>query len=154
MTAISLGQPVRPSRLGMRAVTAAIKGGRLSRDSGRYLVGPAQLREQFEWGILPCRPRDFAGGFFFFPWGRAAPHPQYLFRRLSSPSAGAQPCPLWSTATVERWLLRKPDWHRSDGFCSYFEPAAPPAALSAAFPASVISYSMSCMLGDWDERLI
>jgi hypothetical protein len=34
------------------------------------------------------------------------------------------------------------------------QPAAPPAALSAAFPASVISYSMSCMLGDCDERLI
>ena len=39
------------------------------------------------------------------------------------------------------------------GFCSY-QPAAPPAALSAAVPASVISYSMSCMLGDCDERLI
>jgi hypothetical protein len=35
-----------------------------------------------------------------------------------------------------------------------FQPAAPPAALSAAFPASVISYSMFCMLGDCDERLM
>ena len=39
-------------------------------------------------------------------------------------------------------------------FLFLFQPAAPPAALSAAFPASVISYSMSCMLGDCDERLI
>jgi len=38
------------ARLGMRAITAAIKVGRLSRDSGRYLVGPVQLREQFEMG--------------------------------------------------------------------------------------------------------
>ena len=35
-----------------------------------------------------------------------------------------------------------------DGFCSYFK------ALSAAFPASVMSYSMCCVLGDCDERLI
>jgi hypothetical protein len=34
----------------MRAITAAIKVGRLSRDSGRYLVGPVQLREQLEIG--------------------------------------------------------------------------------------------------------
>jgi len=39
-------------------------------------------------------------------------------------------------------------------FLFLFQPAAPPAALSAAIPASVISYSMSCMLGDCDERLI
>src|SRR5215475_1716988 len=39
-------------------------------------------------------------------------------------------------------------------FLFLFQPAAPPAALSAAFPASVISYSMSCMLGDCDERLM
>src|SRR6516164_2958139 len=39
-------------------------------------------------------------------------------------------------------------------FLFLFQPAAPPAALSAAFPASVISYSMSCMLGNCDERLI
>ena len=32
-------------------------------------------------------------------------------------------------------------------FLFLFQPAAPPAALSAAFPASVISYRMSCMLG-------
>jgi hypothetical protein len=51
MTAISLGQPARSSRFGMRAITAAINGGRLSRDSGRYLVGPVQLREQSRWAI-------------------------------------------------------------------------------------------------------
>ena len=39
-------------------------------------------------------------------------------------------------------------------FLFLFQPAAPPTALSAAFPASVISYSMFCMLGDCDERLI
>ena len=39
-------------------------------------------------------------------------------------------------------------------FLFLFQPAAPPTALSAAFPASVISYSMSCMLGDCGERLI
>jgi hypothetical protein len=38
------------AQLGMRAITAAIGVGRLSRDSGRYLVGPVQLREQFEMG--------------------------------------------------------------------------------------------------------
>jgi hypothetical protein len=38
------------ARLGMRAIIAVIKVGRLSRDSGRYLVGPVQLREQFEMG--------------------------------------------------------------------------------------------------------
>src|SRR6516165_4069542 len=43
---------------------------------------------------------------------------------------------------------------QTDSSCSYFNPAAPPAALSAAFAASVISYSMFCMLGDCDERLI
>ncbi len=39
-------------------------------------------------------------------------------------------------------------------FLFLFQSAAPPTALSAAFPASVISYSMSCMLGDCGERLI
>jgi hypothetical protein len=63
MTAISLGQPARSSRFGMRAITAAINGGRLSRDSGRYLVGPVQLGEQFEMGNVTSRPQEFAGGF-------------------------------------------------------------------------------------------
>ena len=58
MTAISLGQAARPSRLGMRAITAAIKVGRLSRDSGRYLVGPVQLREQFEMGNVTSRRKN------------------------------------------------------------------------------------------------
>ena len=39
-------------------------------------------------------------------------------------------------------------------FLFLFQPAAPPTALSAAFPASVISYSMFCMLGDCDERFM
>ena len=71
MTTISLGQPARPSRFGMRAFTAAINGGRLSRDSGRYLVDAVQLREQFEMGNVTSRPQEFAGGFIDFPWAGA-----------------------------------------------------------------------------------
>ena len=76
MTAISLGQPVRPSRLGMSAITAAIKGSQLSRDSGRYLVGPVQLREQSEMGNITSRPQELAGGFVDFLLGRGARHPR------------------------------------------------------------------------------
>jgi len=76
MTAISLGLAARPSRLGMRTITAAIKGGRLSRDSGRYLVGAVQLREQFEMGDVTSRPQEFAGGFVDFLLGRGARHPR------------------------------------------------------------------------------
>ena len=39
-------------------------------------------------------------------------------------------------------------------FSFLFHSEAPPTALSAAFPASVISYRMSCMLGGCDERLM
>ena len=74
MTAISLGLAARPTRLGMRAITAAIKVGRLSRDSGRYLVGPVQLREQLEMGNITSRPQEFAGGFVDFLLGRGARH--------------------------------------------------------------------------------
>ena len=73
MTAISLGQPARPSRFGMRAFTAAINGGRLSRDSGRYLVDAVQLREQFEKGNIASRPQEFVGGFVDFLLGRRPP---------------------------------------------------------------------------------
>jgi hypothetical protein len=76
MTAISPGQAARPSRLGMRAITTAIKDGRLSRDSGRYLVGPVQLREQFAMGSITSRPQEFAGGFVDFLLGRGARHPR------------------------------------------------------------------------------
>src|SRR5262249_4538860 len=45
----------------------ASKVGRLSRDSGRHLVGPVQLREQFEMGAPAqyrfARPQESAGGF-------------------------------------------------------------------------------------------
>jgi hypothetical protein len=58
----------------MRAITAAIKVGRLSRDSGRYLVGPVQLREQLEMGNITSRPQEFAGGFVDFLLGRGARH--------------------------------------------------------------------------------
>ena len=76
MTAISLGQAARPNRLGMRTITAAIKVGRLSRDSGRYLVGPVQLREKFEMGNVTSRSQEFAGGFVDFLLGRGAHHPR------------------------------------------------------------------------------
>jgi len=76
MTAISLGQAARPIRLGRRAITAAIKAGRLSRESDRYLVGPVQLREQFEMGNVISRPQEFAGGFVDFLLGRGARHPR------------------------------------------------------------------------------
>jgi hypothetical protein len=76
MTAISLGQAARPGRLGMRTITVAIKVGRLSRDSGRYLVGPVQLREKFEMGDVTSRSQEFAGGFVDFLLGRGAHHPR------------------------------------------------------------------------------
>jgi hypothetical protein len=76
MTAISLGQAARPSRLGRTAIAAAIKAGRLTRDSGRYLVDPARVREQFEVGQVPSRPQEFAGGFVDFLLGRGARHPR------------------------------------------------------------------------------
>ena len=76
MTAISLGQDARPSRLGRRAITAAIKAGRLPRDSDTYLVGPVQLREQFEMGNVTSRQQEFAGGFVDFLLGRGASHPR------------------------------------------------------------------------------
>jgi len=74
MTAISLGQAARPSRLGMRAITAAIKGSQLPREGGRYLVGLVQLREQFELGTVTSQ--EFAGGFVDFLLGRGARHPR------------------------------------------------------------------------------
>ena len=76
MTAISLGQPARPSRVGVRAITAAIKVGRLPKDSGRYLVGSVLLREQFEMGNVTSRPQEFASGFVDFLLGRGARHPR------------------------------------------------------------------------------
>jgi hypothetical protein len=75
MTAISLGQSARPGRLGIRAITA-IKVGQIPRESGRYLVGSAQLREQFEMGNIASRPQEFVGGFVDFLLGRGARHPR------------------------------------------------------------------------------
>ena len=74
MTTISLGQAARPSGLGTRAIAAAIKGGRLPTDGGRYLVGSVQLREQFEMSNVTSRPQEFAGGFVDFLLGRGTPH--------------------------------------------------------------------------------
>jgi hypothetical protein len=76
MTAISLGLAAGPSRLGMRAISAAIQVGRSSRDSGRYLVGPVQSREKFEMGNVTSRSQEFAGGFVDFLLGRGTHHPR------------------------------------------------------------------------------
>jgi hypothetical protein len=76
MTAISLGLAARPSRLGMRAITAATKVGQLPRDSGRYLVCSVQLGEQFERGNAASRPQECVGGFVDFLLGRGAHHPR------------------------------------------------------------------------------
>jgi hypothetical protein len=76
MTAISLGQASRPSRLGMRAISAAIQVGRSPRDSRRYLVGPVQSREKFEMGKVTSRAQEFPGGFVDFLLGRGAHHPR------------------------------------------------------------------------------
>jgi hypothetical protein len=62
MTAISLGQAASRSRLGSMAITSAIKVGRLTSDGGGYVVGPAQLREQFEVGDVTSRSQEFPGG--------------------------------------------------------------------------------------------
>jgi hypothetical protein len=61
------------ARLGMRAITAAIKVGRLSRDSGRYLVGSVQLREQFKMGNVASLRRKNFRWVRRFPPGRVAP---------------------------------------------------------------------------------
>jgi hypothetical protein len=74
MTAISLERPARPSRFDMRGITAAIKLRRLPTNSGRYLVGSVQLREQFERGNVASRPQEFASGFVDFLLGRGARH--------------------------------------------------------------------------------
>ena len=71
MTTISLEQSARPGRLGIRAITV----GPIPRESGRYLVGSAQLREQFEMGNVASRPQEFVGGFVDFLLGRGARHP-------------------------------------------------------------------------------
>jgi hypothetical protein len=76
MTAISLGPAARPSRLGQTAIAAAIKVGRLTRNSGGCFVGPAQIREQFEVDSVTLRPQGFAGGFVDFLLGRVARHPR------------------------------------------------------------------------------
>src|SRR5262249_29079878 len=76
MTAISLGLAARPSRLGMRAITATTKVGQLPRDSDRYLVCSVQLGEQFE----RSRPQECAGGFVDFLLGRRPPSSVILSR--------------------------------------------------------------------------
>jgi hypothetical protein len=76
MTAVSLGQAARPSRLGRTAIAAAIKVGRLTRASGRHSVGAVRAREQFQVGNVGSRPREFAGGFVDFLLGRGARHPR------------------------------------------------------------------------------
>jgi hypothetical protein len=76
MTAVSLGQAARPSRLGRTAIAAAVKVGRLTKTSGRHFVGPVRAREQFQMGNVGSRPREFAGGFIDFLLGRGTRHPR------------------------------------------------------------------------------
>jgi hypothetical protein len=76
MTAISLGQIAHRSRLSRMAISAAIKVGRLTNDSGGYLVGPDQVRAQFEVRNISARSQEFAGGFVDFLLGRSARHPR------------------------------------------------------------------------------
>jgi hypothetical protein len=58
------------------AITAAIKVGRLTNDSGGYLVGPDQIRAQFEVRNVKARSQEFAGGFVDFLLGRGARRPR------------------------------------------------------------------------------
>jgi hypothetical protein len=78
MTAISLGQSGRRSRLSSMAITAAIKVGRETSDNDGYLLGPARLREHFEVGNVTSRPHEFAAGFVDFLLGRRARRSLYL----------------------------------------------------------------------------
>jgi hypothetical protein len=75
MTAISLGQTARRSRLTRMAITAAIKVGRLADDSGGP-VGPARLRQQLNVCNVTSRSQEFPGGFVNFLLGRRASHPR------------------------------------------------------------------------------
>ena len=74
MTASSLGQTAHHSRLSRKAITATIKFGQLTNDSGGYSVGPAQVREQFEVGNVTARSQECTGGFVDFLLGRGARH--------------------------------------------------------------------------------
>ena len=76
MTAISLGQIAHRSRLGRMAISAAIKVGRFTNDSGKYSVRPDQVRLQFEVFTVTARSQEFAGGFVDFLLGRGARHPR------------------------------------------------------------------------------
>ena len=74
MTAISLGQATHRSLLSRTAITGVINVGPLPSDTGGRLVGPAQLRGQFEVGNVAPRSQEFAGGFVDFLLGRGARH--------------------------------------------------------------------------------
>ena len=75
MTAISLGQAARRSRLTRMAITAAIKVGRLANDSGGA-GGPAWLRQQLDVCNVTSRSQELPGGFVDFLLGRGARHPR------------------------------------------------------------------------------
>ena len=75
MTAISLGQAARLTRLGRMTISGAVKADRSSRDNGRYLIGHDQLRRQ-RVGNVTSRQQEFAGGFVDFLLGRGVRHPR------------------------------------------------------------------------------
>jgi hypothetical protein len=74
MTAISLGQAARRSRLIRTAITAAIKVGRAN-DSGG-MMGPARIRQRLDVCNVTSRSQEFPGGFVDFLLGRGARHPR------------------------------------------------------------------------------
>jgi hypothetical protein len=76
MTASSLGQIAHRSRLSRMAISAAIKVGRFTDDSGKYSVRPDQVRAQFEVFTVMARSQEFAGGFVDLLLGRGARHPR------------------------------------------------------------------------------
>jgi hypothetical protein len=71
MTAISLGQAARLTRLGRMTITGAVKVDRSSRDNGRYLIGQEQ-----RVGSVSSRQQEFASGFVDFLLGRSVRHPR------------------------------------------------------------------------------
>ena len=74
MTAISLGLAARPTRLGMRAITAAIKVGPLETAEDIWLA-PVQLREQFEMGnVASLRRKNLPVGSSISSWASGARH--------------------------------------------------------------------------------
>ena len=77
MTATSFGHAARPTGHARAPIARAINAGPFS--TGRYLIGLAEMRDQFDdmvAGSVASRPREFAGGFVDFLLGRGARPPR------------------------------------------------------------------------------